>query len=161
MDIDDSYFKQPGSVPFKWEIRPGVPKPLNHQQQQQQPPSNHRTSSLKPPPASPTSFHFPSPRTQSSRFQFEKPVAGQPDVVSVGCFQTRKGYSQRKTNKVHVNQMYKSDIEALSEWSMSTRKFGSPFYNDSPLSSSSFSSYRSSPRMAGVSDAEWAGYGLF
>ncbi|KAI3726566.1 hypothetical protein L1987_66364 [Smallanthus sonchifolius] len=154
MDIDDSFTK-PGSVPFKWEIRPGVPKP-------HPPPSNHRTSPLKPPPSSPTYFHFPSPRTQSSRFQFDrhKPV-GQPDVVSSGCFQARKGYSQRKTNKLHVNPIYKSDLEALSEWSMSTRKSGSPLCKDSPLSSSSFSSYRSSPRMVGVSDAEWAGYGLF
>ncbi|KAI3785356.1 hypothetical protein L1987_44474 [Smallanthus sonchifolius] len=156
MDIDDSFTK-PGSVPFKWEIRPGLPKP-------HPPPSNHHTSPLKPPPSSPTHFHFPSPRTQSGRFQFNhKPVVGlgQPNVVSLGCFQARKGYSQRKTNKFHVNPMYKSDLEMLSEWSMSTRKSGSPLCNESPLSSSSFSSYRSSPRMVCVSDAEWAGYGLF
>ncbi|KAK1433355.1 hypothetical protein QVD17_10265 [Tagetes erecta] len=160
MNIDES-FKKPGSVPFKWEIRPGVPKPLN------EPPSNHhRTSSLKPPPSSPTSFHFPSPTTQSTRFEFhpKQPVARQPDVVSSGCFQARRLGSFRKTNKLlHVNDpMYKSDLERLSEWSVSTRKSGSALYNDSPLSSASFSSsYRSSPRMVGVSDAEWAGYGLF
>lgn len=146
----DDYFKQPGSIPFKWEIRPGVPKPENHHK----PSSNHRSSSLKPPPSSPTSFHFP-----SSRFQLDKSKMTQPDVVSLGCFHTRKGDSQRKTNKLRVDRVYKSDIEALSQWSMSTRKSGSPFY-DSPVSSS-FSSYRSSPEMVSVSDAEWAGYGLF
>ncbi|XP_076886258.1 uncharacterized protein LOC143536058 [Bidens hawaiensis] len=135
--IDDDSFTQPGAVPFKWEIRPGVPKPLNHQK-----PSSHRASPLKPPPSSPTSFHFPSPRTQSARFQS---VIGQPEVVTMGCFQTRKGYGQRKniTHKLHV---YKTDLETLSAWSESTRRSGSPFYNGS---------------LAGVSDAEWAGYGLF
>ncbi|XP_076903531.1 uncharacterized protein LOC143558608 [Bidens hawaiensis] len=160
MDHIDDSFTQPGAVPFKWEIRPGVPKPLNHQK-----PSSHRASPLKPPPSSPTSFHFPSPRTQSARFQFNKSVVAQPEVVTMGCFQTRKGYSQRKnitiTNKLYPNPMYKSDLEALSAWSESTRRSGSSFYNGSPLSSTSFSSYRSSPRTAGVSDAEWAGYGLF
>lgn len=159
MNIDES-FKKPGSVPFKWEIRPGVPKHLNNNHHE--PSSNRHTSSLKPPPSSPTSFHFPSPRTQSSRFEFDrKHVVRQPDVVSSGCFQARRG-SFRKTNKLHANPMYKSDLERLSEWSVSTRKSGSPLYNDSPLSSSFSSSYRSSsPRMVGVSDAEWAGYGLF
>nr|XP_043614288.1 uncharacterized protein LOC122586361 [Erigeron canadensis] len=159
MAIDDSFVK-PGAVPFKWEIRPGVPKPVNHHHK---PPSNERKSSLKPPPASPTSFHFPSsPRTQSSRFQFDskRSIMGRPEVVStLGCFPTtrNKGDSQRKTNKLHVDPVYKSDLETLSHWSMSTRKSPSPFY-DSP-SSSSFSSYRSSPRV--VTDVEWAGYGLF
>ncbi|KAI3499362.1 hypothetical protein L2E82_15795 [Cichorium intybus] len=149
MPIDDS-FKKPGAVPFKWEIRPGVPKLHNHLQ----PPSSHRPSSLKPPPSSP-SFSA-SPRTQSSRFHFDKPMMGRPDVVSLGCFQTRKG-GQKKTNKLHADPVYKSDIETLSQWSMSTQNSRSPFYN-SPRSSS-FSSYRSSPWMA--SDVEWAGYGLF
>ncbi|KAL8250776.1 hypothetical protein R6Q59_034469 [Mikania micrantha] len=152
MDLIDESFKKPGSVPFKWEIRPGVPKQVNHHQ----PKSNHiRTSALKPPPSSPTSLHFPSPKVTTRSFRFDH--KRQPDVVSTGCFQARKVHSQRKTNKLNV---YKSDLETLSEWSMSARKSGSPLYNDSPLSTS-FSSYRSSPRMVGVSDVEWAGYGLF
>ncbi|CAH1423371.1 unnamed protein product [Lactuca virosa] len=156
--IDDS-FKQPGSVPFKWEIRPGVPKLHNHHQP---PPSNsnHRPSSLKPPPSSLVSA---SPRTQSSRFHFDKPpplmIGRQPEVVSLGCFQTWKGGQIRKTNKLHADTVYKSDIETLSQWSMSTQNSRSPFYNSSPPSSS-FSSYRSSPVMM-ASDVEWAGYGLF
>lgn len=70
MAVDDS-FKKPGAVPFKWEIKPGVPKTHQHQNHQQKripPPSpprqptrvqayNHHRSSempspkLKPPPA--------------------------------------------------------------------------------------------------------------
>ncbi|XP_071709969.1 uncharacterized protein [Rutidosis leptorrhynchoides] len=153
MATDDS-FKKPGSVPFKWEIRPGVPKPLNHHQ----PPSNRL--SLKPPPSSPTSFHFPSSRTHSSHYHNRKPIMGRTEVVSLGCFQPRKVYSQKKSNKLRVDPTYKTDLETLSQWSMLTKKSGSPF-RDSPLSTSSFSSYRSSPLMANVSDAEWAGYGLF
>lgn len=155
MDIDDS-FKQPGMVPFKWEIKPGVPKPVKHQK----PVANSRGSSLKPPPSSPTSFHFPPSRTQSSRFQSDKPNLGRPEVVSLGCFTTRKSTSQRKKNKVNVDPVYKSDIEMLSQWSGLARKSRLSFY-DSPLSSYSFSSSRSSPRLVSVSDAEWAGYGLF
>nr|GEX05293.1 pentatricopeptide repeat-containing protein [Tanacetum cinerariifolium]GEX89002.1 pentatricopeptide repeat-containing protein [Tanacetum cinerariifolium] len=157
MAIDDS-FKQPGMVPFKWEIKPGVPKPVvNHNK----PSSKPSASSLKPPPSSPTSFHFPSPRTQSSRFQSDKPNLGRPEVVSLGCFTPRKSTSQRKTNKVNVDRVYKSDIEMLSQWSALTRRSSRSPFNGSPLSSSSFSSSRSSPRMVSVSDAEWAGYGLF
>ncbi|GJY91913.1 hypothetical protein Tco_0507695 [Tanacetum coccineum] len=155
MAIDDS-FKQPGMVPFKWEIKPGVPKPVvNHDKPSSKPSAS---SSLKPPPSSPTSFHFPSPRTQSSRFQFDKPKLGRPEVVSLDCFTPRKSTSQRKTNKVNVDPVYKSDIEMLSQWSGLTRRSSRSPFNGSPLYSSSFSSSRSSPS---VSDAEWAGYGLF
>ncbi|KVH61066.1 Protein of unknown function DUF688 [Cynara cardunculus var. scolymus] len=153
MAVDDS-FKKPGAVPFKWEIRPGVPKLPEHDQPT---PSNHH---LKPPPATPTPlFRFPSSpwTTQSNGFCFDNPImVGGPEVVSSsGCFPSRKR-DQRKTNKLHV---YKSDLDTLSQWSMSTQKSPSPF-RDSPFSSSSFSSsYLSSPWM--VSDVEWAGFGLF
>lgn len=75
MKIDDS-FKKPGSIPFKWEIRPGIPKlqttqtdpgrpqlesgsDKQHQRKQKQPPvatiHNHpfpeTPRKLKPPPA--------------------------------------------------------------------------------------------------------------
>ncbi|KAK7275615.1 hypothetical protein RIF29_16735 [Crotalaria pallida] len=33
MGSDDYSFKKPGSVPFKWEIKPGVPKPQHHHHQ--------------------------------------------------------------------------------------------------------------------------------
>ncbi|KAI3464545.1 hypothetical protein Pfo_021208 [Paulownia fortunei] len=94
MKIDDS-FKKPGAVPFKWEIRPGVPKLQNpqapvhdhhfqfefrkqhqrkqHAQQKQSPVSIHNhpfpkaPPKLKPPPAG---FYFQppmEPRTHSFR----------------------------------------------------------------------------------------------
>ncbi|KAJ6685366.1 SERINE/ARGININE REPETITIVE MATRIX PROTEIN 1 [Salix purpurea] len=63
METDDS-FKKPGAVPFKWEIRPGVPKIQQQLQQQKElsspsPPFSHPRPSttqvqkqkLKPPPA--------------------------------------------------------------------------------------------------------------
>ncbi|XP_057490508.1 uncharacterized protein LOC130776348 [Actinidia eriantha] len=83
MAIDES-FKKPGAVPFKWEIRPGVPKPqqplppspshnlhrslLQHQQQKHQSTTHQRSNlstqlHLSPPPAG-LSFH---PQHQEAR----------------------------------------------------------------------------------------------
>ncbi|XVF64508.1 hypothetical protein PTKIN_Ptkin09bG0175100 [Pterospermum kingtungense] len=45
MAIDDS-FKRPGAIPFKWEIRPGVPK----LQQQEQSPQKQQKPKPKPKP---------------------------------------------------------------------------------------------------------------
>ncbi|KAK3003867.1 hypothetical protein RJ639_019590 [Escallonia herrerae] len=90
MAIDGS-FKKPGSIPFKWEIRPGVPKVQEHQDQQQQSPgyyhhysfvqqeqqqkqkeklSDHDRSfpstpqKLRPPPGG---LYFPSPPEHQNR----------------------------------------------------------------------------------------------
>ncbi|XWS15156.1 hypothetical protein CRYUN_Cryun35bG0070100 [Craigia yunnanensis] len=59
MAVDDS-FKKPGAVPFKWEIRPGVPKVQQQQKQQEQSlPQKQKQQKQKqpppplPPPASP------------------------------------------------------------------------------------------------------------
>ncbi|KAI4307242.1 hypothetical protein L6164_030449 [Bauhinia variegata] len=113
MAVDDS-FKKPGAVPFKWEIKPGVPR-VQHQQQkcaaplasQPQPPrlqpdNHHRLSELpsspklKPPPAGRYAFPSPveprtrsfrsTPRVRSDRFRFEQPLISRPDSVSTGCF---------------------------------------------------------------------------
>ncbi|KAJ4700728.1 serine/arginine repetitive matrix protein 1 [Melia azedarach] len=181
MTIDDS-FRKPGSVPFKWEIRPGVPK-IQQQQQQKQtlqpppsPPPDRRSSppqpqKLRPPPAG---FHFvppleprsqsfrSTPRTRSERWRFEKPVL-RPECVSPGCFPTpllrRKESSKRSVRvpRPESEPGYSSDLETLARWSVSSRKSLSTF-TASPASSS-FSSYKSSPRPMG--DAEWAGFGLF
>ncbi|XVE55291.1 hypothetical protein DITRI_Ditri03aG0147000 [Diplodiscus trichospermus] len=59
MAVDDS-FKKPGAVPFKWEIRPGVPK-VQHQLKRQEQSLPLKQKHLKqkqpppplPPPASP------------------------------------------------------------------------------------------------------------
>ncbi|EEF42117.1 probable ion channel CASTOR [Ricinus communis] len=196
MTIDDS-FKKPGAVPFKWEIRPGVPKIQHHQQPKQlsppklpspSPPFNLRRPSvsplptpqpqlkLKPPPAGfiflpppePRTHSFRSaPRTRSERWRFDQPTRVGPECVSPGCFPSspllkRKG-SKRRTSHVHIDIPgsesegdYVSDLETLARWSLSSRKSFSPF-NDSSVSS--YSSSQSSPRP--VSDAEWAGFGLF
>ncbi|XP_062159604.1 uncharacterized protein LOC133866956 [Alnus glutinosa] len=182
MAVDDS-FKKPGAVPFKWEIKPGVPKlqqhPHHQKQQQQQPPCNyHRTvlptppQKLRPPPSG--SYFVPpleprkrsfraSPRTRSERWRFDRPttLVG-PEVVSPGCFFS--SFLGRKPEKRRLRKIgpasepdYTSDLETLSRWSVSSRKSLSPF-QDSPSSSFS-SSYQSSPRP--VSDADWAGFGLF
>ncbi|XP_065847469.1 uncharacterized protein [Euphorbia lathyris] len=87
MSVDDS-FKKPGAIPFKWEIRPGVPKihtQQKHQRKQLSPPSlpspsppfTPRRSSLpspqqphqklKPPPAGFIYLPLPEPRTRSFR----------------------------------------------------------------------------------------------
>ncbi|KAJ6398975.1 hypothetical protein OIU77_019685 [Salix suchowensis] len=193
VERDDS-FKKPGSVPFKWEIRPGVPKIQQQLQQKQQkkellpptlpspsPPFNHRRPSpppqvqkqkLKPPPAKsiflpppePRAHSFRSvPRSRSERWRFEQPTHVRHECVSPGCFPSplsRRKDSKRRTStstaKPASEPDYTSDLDTLSRWSISSRKSLSSF-RDSPASS--FSSYQSSPRP--VSDAEWAGFGLF
>ncbi|XAR62830.1 hypothetical protein NMG60_11017726 [Bertholletia excelsa] len=205
MAVDDS-FKKPGAVPFKWEIRPGVPKFQHHRQQpspspspspsrnlhrsllqlqqQSQQSTNHYHRScpgtpakLRPPPAGsyfgppmsePHARSFCStPRTRSERFRFDRSIFARPETVapSTGCFPTpllrRKDGKNRGSRrfKTELNREpdYTSELETLSRRSVSTWKTLSPF-RDSPRSSS-FSSYQSSPRP--VSDAEWAGFGLF
>ncbi|CAN1768386.1 hypothetical protein LINPERHAP1_LOCUS10610 [Linum perenne] len=113
-EIDDS-FKKPGAVPFKWEIRPGVPK-LHHQHRQQQHSSPLQAKKHLSPPTllspSPPSFisrsRHPSPTTQflrppsdvqsrsfrstprrahSERWRTTEQVRRQPEVVApAGCF---------------------------------------------------------------------------
>ena len=61
----DEYFRRPGSIPFKWEIQPGIPKP--HQ----------LTSEKKPPPKL-----SPPPSYVSTR----SPLPRQAPPVSQGCF---------------------------------------------------------------------------
>ncbi|KAL6962207.1 hypothetical protein U1Q18_037163 [Sarracenia purpurea var. burkii] len=101
MTRDDSFKKQ-GAVPFKWEIRPGVPKvqppppsytnlhrSLGHHHQQKQQSNDHHRScpstplKLRPPPAG-ISFHplelhtrFP-PHTRPGRFDHHRSCPSTP-----------------------------------------------------------------------------------
>ncbi|XP_038700507.1 uncharacterized protein LOC119997506 [Tripterygium wilfordii] len=186
MGVDDEDYscKKPGAVPFKWEIRPGVPK-IQHDHHKPQPPplsppaspfldENHHSlpttpRKLKPPPAvfsflpQPelrTRSFLSTPRTRSNHWRFEQPVPLRPDAVSPGCFPSP--LLRRKENKRRVRKpdpAYEpdcnSELETLSRWSVSSRKTFSPFRD----STSSYSPYQSSPRP--VSDTEWAGFGLF
>ncbi|KAL5779371.1 hypothetical protein ACOSQ2_010108 [Xanthoceras sorbifolium] len=187
MSIDDS-FKKSGAVPFKWEIRPGVPKSLNsppafdHQHNSpDSPTASHRHNSLSPPHKlrpPPAAVQFPpsldsqprtqsfrsTPRTRSERWRFDQPTRLRPEAVSPGCFPSpflRRKESKRWL-KLNVGRPkseagYSCDLETLGRWSVSSRKSLSEL-SASPASSS-FSSYKSSPRP--MSDAEWAGFGLF
>ncbi|EXB60118.1 hypothetical protein L484_013383 [Morus notabilis] len=170
MGVDDS-FKKPGSVPFKWEIKPGVPKVQSQQQQtKQQPPLQEPPSPLRklrpppaglvfvPPPPEARSLSFrSSSRTRSERWRFERP-----EIVTGGCFPAnpllrRKGNRKRETTP---ESDYAAELETLARWSVSSRKTLLSSFRDSTSSpSSSFSSHQSSPRP--VNDAEWAGFGLF
>ncbi|KAB5568570.1 hypothetical protein DKX38_002363 [Salix brachista] len=178
IEIDDS-FKKPGAVPFKWEIRPGVPKIQQQLQQQKElsspsPPFSHlrpsttQVQKLKPPPAGSMFLPPSEPCAQSFRsapcglpehWRFEQPVRVRPECVSAGCFPSpllRRKHSKRRTTfsiaKPGLEPDYTSDLDTLSRWSISSRKSLSSS-RDSPASS--VSSYQSSPLP--VSDAEWAG----
>ncbi|CAA0827929.1 Unknown protein [Striga hermonthica] len=176
--VTDDSFKKPGSIPFKWEIRPGVPKiqPENpssgHAQFDSSPgvrrPKLHRKQ-LKPPPAG---FNFrphlearPSP-TQSPSGNVSRrfgPLGrAQPDIVSsFGCFPASplvKWKAEKMQCPGPISKPkpgYCSDPDIPSRWSVSSRKSTT---TASPLSSS-MASYQSSPRP--VRDADWAGFGLF
>ncbi|KAL1309859.1 hypothetical protein HN51_052597 [Arachis hypogaea] len=178
MGVEDGSFRKPGAVPFKWEIKPGVPVHHNHhtyhnhhdhqepQVQSPEPPS----PKLRPPPAGlyPFSLAEPrtrsfrsSPRVRSDRWRFDRPLITRPETVSAGCFfspllrrlSSKKAGSKRFAKPDKESQSV-SELETLSRWSLSSRKSLSPF-----RVSTSSSSVASSPRLVG--DAEWAGFGLF
>ncbi|XVF36966.1 hypothetical protein REPUB_Repub19eG0104300 [Reevesia pubescens] len=91
MAVDDS-FKKPGAVPFKWEIRPGVPKvqqqqkqqSLQQQQQQQKQKQKQKQQKPKqpppplPPPASPfiNQRSLPTPPVASPQQKLKPPPPG-------------------------------------------------------------------------------------
>lgn len=186
MAIDDS-FKQPGAVPFKWEIRPGIPKP-NHYQ----PSSLKPSPKLSSPPAGAGNNHYyyyPSPlevgsistrssarsrsvstRLRCDRIRFDRPNTVEVISGSAGCFPPmlkRNGKKKRngKTEPAMASEVdYTTDLETLARRLTSMRKMRSPFRDSVSTSSfvdspSSLSSVQSSPRAAG--DAEWAAFGLF
>ncbi|KAK9945862.1 hypothetical protein M0R45_011356 [Rubus argutus] len=146
MAIDDYDFTKPGAVPFQWEIRPGVPKIQHQKQAVAAPPSpqpcDYNLSPLKPPPSGTLFVPPEEPRTQSFR--------------SGAATRTRGRVVLERCPNPHTKSEpdYTNDLETLSRWSISSRKSLL-----SPTSMSSYSSYQSSPRP--VSDAEWAGFGLF
>ncbi|KAL2497181.1 hydroxyproline-rich glycoprotein family protein [Abeliophyllum distichum] len=184
----DGSFKKPGAIPFKWEIRPGVPKPRqpqeplyeprsgsflpkHHHEPPLQPPSNHKspycdtpTRKLRPPPAG---FYFqPSiePRSKSFRARSQR-ILARPECVSPsGCFPSP--LVKRKNEKKNV---YKFEFQPGTEQDYNSdietvsrwsvsSRKSLSPFRDSPMSSS-FSSYQSSPRL--MVDADWAGFGLF
>lgn len=174
LKMDDS-FKKPGAVPFKWEIKPGVPKLQSRRTTDRRSSSLHAppeklrpppSGSIFQPPAEPRTGSFRSgPRTRSERRRFDDQpmmaVVRRESVTAAGCLFSplwrRKPSSKRGSSRTREES--EPDLETLSRWSVSSRKsFFSPF-RDSPSSSSSFSSYQSSPRP--LNDAEWAGFGLF
>ena len=104
----DGSFKKPGAIPFKWETRPGVPKPDpqpqpplsysdNNKEEEEENYTSHSSSPSTPQYLSLT----PPPRTQSlrsiSRLRSNvqwydpdpdpgPPLLARPESISAGCF---------------------------------------------------------------------------
>lgn len=163
-DHDGDSFKKAGAVPFKWEVKPGLPivqQKLHHQKLESP------SLKLRPPPpvgayllspAEPRSRSFRStPRDRSDRWRFKRPLLAQAESVSSGCFFSpflRRLQRRKKVPKRVFEEDYRPELETLGRWSLSSTKSLSPF-----RASTTSSSVASSPRP--VSDAEWAGFGLF
>ncbi|KAK9134972.1 hypothetical protein Syun_014302 [Stephania yunnanensis] len=137
MEEVDEYFKRPGSVPFKWETRPGTPilRSPPPQLKLSPPPSALRRSSPPHPPGPPLLKLPTRPGYRSRMMKKPKPV-----LLLV-------------TESDAESTDYASDLETLTRWSNSGRKSLVPSL-DSPSSPSSLS-----PKSA--VDAEWASFGLF
>ncbi|KAI5667962.1 hypothetical protein M9H77_17815 [Catharanthus roseus] len=166
--LDDS-FKKEGEVPFKWEIRPGVPKPQEHIEY-----SSRKHLKNQAEDDNDDEFSFPSRKlapppaaTRNGSFR-SAPPPSRPEPVCVsrsGCFPSSsltRNYNEKKRHSKTKKSEVDSDLETLSgRWSFSSRKSSllSPF-RDSPDLSSSFSSCQSTPKLH-MNDANWAGYGLF
>ncbi|XP_028757575.1 uncharacterized protein LOC114716700 [Neltuma alba] len=184
MAVDDS-FKKPGAVPFKWEVKPGVPRAQqNHPRPKSMPLSSpppmspsraqsfdRRRSSelsstkLRPPPAGyymfspvePRAKSFrSSPRIRSERWRFERPLLARPESVSTGCFLSPL-LRRMTSRKKPQKPVVLSDYTSDLETSS---KSLSPFH-DSRTSCSSSRSNMSSPRPRSDPEWAWAGYGLF
>ncbi|XP_030455254.1 uncharacterized protein LOC115676462 [Syzygium oleosum] len=176
MAIDES-FKKPGTIPFKWEIRPGVPKSQHHRHQQPPPlpppegPPRHGCLSppkLKPPPAGP-GLRFASPlepragsfrsvpRTRSERWRLGPPMLGQPECVSAGpgCFPAAAPLLKRKESKRRTRRTRpepEPDPDRTSDLETLSRFSVSSRRSPSPFCespcSSSYWSVGSSPRLS-------------
>ncbi|XP_020213953.1 uncharacterized protein LOC109798133 [Cajanus cajan] len=161
---DGDSFKKPGAVPFKWEVKPGLPivQQKLHRQKLELP-----SLKLRPPPPAGSYLLSPveprtrsfrsSPRVRSERWRFERPLLARAESVSSGCFFSpflRRLQRRKAVPKRVVEEDYTSELETLGRWSLSSTKSLSPF-----RASTASSSVVSSPRP--VSDAEWAGFGLF
>ncbi|KAH7524532.1 uncharacterized protein LOC107421018 [Ziziphus jujuba] len=190
MGVADDSFKKQGAVPFKWEIKPGVPKHHN------QPPPQHFSQSrrttnrrssplpappekLRPPPSG-SIFQPPmveprtggsfrsAPRTRSERWRFDdQPMMAmvrRQSVSVAGCFLSpllrRKSSSKKGSSRARVE----SEPDYVSDLETLSRW--------SVSSRKSFvSPFRDSPSSSSFSsyqssprppnDAEWAGFGLF
>lgn len=162
------------------QLPPQTPPPSrshSHKHLQLKPPPSG--SIFLPPPEPHTrtrSFRSPSAsRTRSERWRFEQPnnfLSRRSEAISsAGCFmspllrgkpssKSKRGSGGARTAPVPESEPdYTLDLETLARWSVSSRKTLLSPFRYSPASTSSYSSNRSSPRP--VSDAEWAGFGLF
>ncbi|KAL5075689.1 hypothetical protein RYX36_014673 [Vicia faba] len=160
--MEDASFKKPGAVPFKWEIKPGLPIPHHHHNPESpsfrlKPPP--LTGSYKLSPVEPRTRSFRSnSKVRSNRWKFERPLLSQPEIVtSSGCFFSpflKRLRSKKTVPKRVVEPDYASEVDAIGRRSLSSTKSHSPFRR-----STVSSSVASSPQPVG--DVEWAGFGLF
>ncbi|CAI9115434.1 OLC1v1016336C1 [Oldenlandia corymbosa var. corymbosa] len=169
----DGSFKKQGAIPFKWEIRPGVPK----DQAQQPGHVLHRehnkafSGQLATPPGrlqlqprmeARTRSLLSTPRALSDRFSSHKSMLSGPDIFYPGgCLPSLYKQPNLLNVKPESEPDRNSDLEARSPLSSSSRRkssSSSPSRDSSPVFSST--SYRRSSPPAMV-DAEWAGVGLF
>ncbi|KAF5177284.1 hypothetical protein FRX31_033126 [Thalictrum thalictroides] len=153
MGTDES-FKRSGSVPFKWEIQPGIPKPAADSScytpeatppQLRPPPSGFYFSEFKtqPEPATTTRSH------SRGRLFNVLNLMQSTSFSSSGCFLPPL-VDKKKINKFEC--CLENDSKSWSQCSSnSTQK------SSSPLSPSP--SQLSSPHSA--VDAKWAAFGLF
>ncbi|OIW04508.1 hypothetical protein TanjilG_13890 [Lupinus angustifolius] len=157
MGSDDYSFKRPGAVPFKWEIKPGVPKPQHHHQHNHDD-DQHNLSPPSPKLTPPPSWsHVFSPEDPCSRSAPRTPSArfDRSNSLPLSCFlsPSLRRLSSGKMNRKHVVEPnYGSDLQR----SLSARSLRSLFY-DSMSSSSSLSNNQSLNRT--VSKGGWAGFG--
>lgn len=169
MTVDES-FKKSGAVPFKWEIRPGVPKirtDLPHRHHSRHPESQghggeeaaskHSLSPprrLKPPPAG---FQFrpqeehrsrsfrSAPRARSERWRVDLPVLAlaRPIFTSPGCFPASPIFNRKENSGGARRPKAKPepDPDYLSELDKPTRRSVSSRKSVSPFRDSPSSSY--------------------
>ncbi|KAK9110233.1 hypothetical protein Sjap_018293 [Stephania japonica] len=172
-EVDDS-FTRPGSVPFKWETRPGTPIPRSPPPQPKLSPPPHALGRFSPAhPPGPAIFKLPTrpvyPTRSELRLDSTIQLSSSKLTNSLHClpctsllFKTR--LKKRKPKPVLLlvpesdtesseSTVYASDLETLTRWSNSDRKSLVPSL-DSPTSPCSLS-----PKSA--VDAEWASFGLF
>lgn len=140
MGMEDSFKKQ-GAVPFKWEIKPGVPKQQhNHEPNYSSISSEFPSLELKPPPSRSQeyfsgelwtrSFRSTTP-VRSEQWWSDQPLARSNSTPS-GCFISpllKRLFRWKMNRKLIIEPECGSDPETHSVWSMSSEKFFSPSSN--------------------------------
>ncbi|XP_010459890.1 PREDICTED: probable serine/threonine-protein kinase samkC [Camelina sativa] len=161
---DDYSFKRPGAVPFKWEVRPGVPKTQpgddDHPTLLLQPPKRLAPLRLKPFPPSESKSRPVSPFAPPSSFKLKSPPSDSDSQCSGpptpyfrsspprvgGCFYPKSLFGWKKSKSSDIKKTGQESSSSSSSEFENFYETGSTFSRSEDSSQGSVSSRWGSPK---------------